>query len=196
MTWCHPRATALPQSRIFGQRGKVTASFIAGSSVASALSGPIARIGAAMGTAVSEPPRPAVGATRPAVAHCTTPSTVELVPGCAGTSADARAPPFELMRPCASIRAKKLAMVTGSGVAVNAILDALPKYICKQWNRDPFSEHRRLPGDGVATYWNPHGPGCHPLSGTAGRVVPPPAASRRRSIFDEYECVAGKRIVG
>jgi hypothetical protein len=36
MTWCHPRATAFPQTRIFGQRGKVTASFIAGSSVASA----------------------------------------------------------------------------------------------------------------------------------------------------------------
>jgi hypothetical protein len=36
MTWCHPRATAFPQTRIFGQRGKVTASFIAGTSVASA----------------------------------------------------------------------------------------------------------------------------------------------------------------
>lgn len=32
-----------------------------------------------------------------------------------------------------------------TGAAVNGVLDALPKYISGQWNRDPFTAHRRLP---------------------------------------------------
>ncbi len=70
----------------------------------------------AIGTAVCSPPSPAIGAMVPAATHWTNPRTAEPVPGCSGTSAEARAPPLAIIRPWALISTKKQPTASSSGV--------------------------------------------------------------------------------